>query len=201
MYFENFRNRRFAENIIIGNNGVFVSSNWNASNKIPCTPLTDYTLSNITLNTEGYWIFFDSNENMLSYEPLNVNKMAVATPSGCAVLAFYCRFSGDVMLNSGSTALPYEPYGYKIPIVLAGQTQNVYLTEPLRKALDGSDAVDVLRSDGTLTREVDSNGDALVTPTTETVTVPTLTPTKGANTLTIGTTLQPSEVSITGGIK
>ena len=24
MYFENFRNRRFAENIIIGNNGVFV---------------------------------------------------------------------------------------------------------------------------------------------------------------------------------
>ena len=41
----------------------------------------------------------------------------------------------------------------------------------------------------------------LATPTTETVTVPTLTPTKGSNTLSIGTTLQPSSVSITGGIK
>ena len=41
----------------------------------------------------------------------------------------------------------------------------------------------------------------LYTPTTETVTVPTLTPAKGSNTLSVGTTLQPSEVSITGGIK
>lgn len=31
------------------------------------------------------------------------------------------------MLNTGSTALPYEPYGYKIPISSAGQTTNVYL--------------------------------------------------------------------------
>ena len=90
---------------------------------------------------------------------------------------------------------------YAVPITLAGQTQTVYLSEPLRKALDGSDAVDVLKSDGTLTRAVDSNGDALVTPTTETVTVPTLTPTKGSNTLTVNTTLPPSEVSITGGIR
>ena len=105
------------------------------------------------------------------------------------------------MINTGSTVLPYEPYGYKIPITLAGQTQTVYLSEPLRKALDGSDAVDILRSDGTLTREVDSDGNALQTPTTETVTVPTLTPTEGNNVLSFGTTLQPSEVSITGHIK
>ena len=41
----------------------------------------------------------------------------------------------------------------------------------------------------------------LATEQTETVTVPTLTPQKGSNTLTVGTTLQPSEVSITGHIK
>lgn len=33
------------------------------------------------------------------------------------------------MLNLGSTILPYEPYGYKLPITNAGQTQNVYLGE------------------------------------------------------------------------
>lgn len=33
------------------------------------------------------------------------------------------------MLNYGSTALPYEPYGYKIPISSAGQTTPVYLGE------------------------------------------------------------------------
>ena len=33
------------------------------------------------------------------------------------------------MLNSGSTALPYEPYGYKIPISSAGQTTPIYFGE------------------------------------------------------------------------
>ena len=33
------------------------------------------------------------------------------------------------MLNAGSTALPYEPYGYKIPITCGGQTVPVYLGE------------------------------------------------------------------------
>lgn len=33
----------------------------------------------------------------------------------------------DIMLNSGSTALPYEPFGYKIPISCGGETTSVYL--------------------------------------------------------------------------
>ena len=37
----------------------------------------------------------------------------------------YCK----TMLNSGSTALPYEPYGYKIPISSANTTTPVYLGE------------------------------------------------------------------------
>lgn len=35
----------------------------------------------------------------------------------------------NIMLNLGSTALPYGPYGYKIPISSAGQTNNIYLGE------------------------------------------------------------------------
>ena len=33
------------------------------------------------------------------------------------------------MLNTGSTALPYQPFGYKIPISSGGTTTNVYLGE------------------------------------------------------------------------
>ena len=42
------------------------------------------------------------------------------------------RHNGDItdaMLNAGSTALPYEPYGYKIPISSANTTTPVYLGE------------------------------------------------------------------------
>ena len=35
----------------------------------------------------------------------------------------------NIMLNTGSTALPFEPYGYKIPILNNSQTTNVYLGE------------------------------------------------------------------------
>lgn len=41
------------------------------------------------------------------------------------------------MLNTGSAVLPYEPYGYKIPVTVSdgtnSQTANIYLDEPLRK--------------------------------------------------------------------
>ena len=57
-----------------------------------------------------------------------------------------------IMLNSGSTVLPYEPYGkYKVPITSNGATQNIILTEPLRKIGDYADSVD---SEGVVTRRI-----------------------------------------------
>lgn len=35
----------------------------------------------------------------------------------------------NIMLNTGSTALPYEPYGYKLPVISGGTTTPVYLGE------------------------------------------------------------------------
>lgn len=191
-----------------------------------------------------------------------------------------------IMLNVGSTALPYEPYGYKISLNLNGTTQNLYLTEPLRKINNYADSIS---SAGMVTRRImklvltgteswergvysghhsfqtiaqktqigtincvcnhyralfretnnviyfinpqssrfvifddrfTSSEDfksflaeryaagtpvtvwyVISAPTTEQVTAPTLTPATGNNTLAIGTTLQPSSVSITGHIK
>lgn len=104
------------------------------------------------------------------------------------------------LTNDGVLPSRFEPYGYKIPLTCAGQTNNVYLSAPLRKAIDGSDAVDTLDSAGTLTRNVDENGDALVTPTTETIDVPAIPTVKGENTLTVDTELPPSLIEISGGI-
>lgn len=33
------------------------------------------------------------------------------------------------MLNTGSTALPYEPYGYKLPLTVNGVEYPIYLGE------------------------------------------------------------------------
>lgn len=101
------------------------------------------------------------------------------TSSGGYVTIGYRKWgAGDpsaahTMLNSGSSALPYEKNGYKIPVTLAGVTQNAYIAEQL----GASDSI--------------SMSDTGIT----------LVPEKGSNTLSIGTTVQPASVSITGGIK
>ena len=78
-------------------------------------------------------------------------------------------FTGlTIMLNTGSTALPYEPKGYKIPIICGGQTTNIYIDNPL-----GAD--DILYS------------------TQTGIQIPTIV---GDNTLSVNTTVQPSEMQI-----
>ena len=79
----------------------------------------------------------------------------------------------NLMLNAGRLAAEYEPYGYALPISCGGVTQTVYLQEPLGAG------------------ESVSMEDTGIT----------ITPIEGENTLTVGTTLPPSEVSITGRIK
>lgn len=103
----------------------------------------------------------------------------------------------DAMLAEGSTVLPYEPYGYKVALSLNNTAYLMYITEPLRKSLDGSNLYDIIESNGTLTRRVDENGDALATPTTEQITVPTLPTTGAAESFDVQTTLKPSEVELT----
>lgn len=57
-----------------------------------------------------------------------------------------------IMLNSGSTAIPYEPYGYKIPISANGTALTpVYLTEQLMQINDYADSLD---SNGTVTYNI-----------------------------------------------
>ena len=65
-------------------------------------------------------------------------KFTITTANSTNYIAFHKMTSGAsdrpefvkaVMVNEGSTALPYEPFGYKIPISCGGQTTPVYLGE------------------------------------------------------------------------
>lgn len=71
------------------------------------------------------------NDGVWSERPI-----AVESIDGYVTVA-YRRFSAshpnlrdyNTMLNLGSTPLPYEPYGYKLPLASAGQDVDIYLGE------------------------------------------------------------------------
>jgi hypothetical protein len=77
----------------------------------------------------------------------------------------------DIQLTAGNIGYDYEPYGYKIPVVCGGTTTNIYLDEPLEES------------------ESISMSDTGVS-------IPTI---NGSNTLSIGTTVQPSNMYIKYG--
>ena len=294
------------------NDGLYFSGRCTQSNLF--TTYCDIAAGDYTLSANANRSPYDSNILLQIYKEGVINKQianadAVSGKQSFTVTgaiegaqlrirvqqgADYDGFILRPMLNTGSTALPYAPYGYKCPISCAGQTTPIYLPEPLRKIGDYADSVS---SDGTVTRRVkkyeftgeeniiadrsysrfrfrlidsfslgirktpiicshyqsiadgrpiadvpdnsiysDSDSQSgywyikttdysaaddfkaflatqyangtpvtvwyvLANPVTETVTAPTITTAKGANTLTVDTTLQPSGVSITGNIK
>ena len=165
-----------------------------------------YESTGSTVNNTIALCWFDSTKTIISRDTKNVTEieteysLTATAPNNAA----YCiiNFTGysdlaEFSFNVGTTPLPYEPFGYKIPISLNNVTYPIYISEPLRKSLDGSNLYDTIESNGTLTRRVDANGDALATPTTEQVTVPTLTTTGTPEQFNVLTTLAPSEVSLT----
>ena len=63
----------------------------------------------------------------------------------------YSVVFNNIMLNNGETAMNFEPYGYKIPILSNGNTYPVYLAEPIRKISTYADSVP---STGTASRVI-----------------------------------------------
>ena len=84
---------------------------------------------------------YDENDNFLGKAPAQSTALfrTFTTLAGTkrvriSVTSSFTEYTiTNPMLNLGSTALPYEPYGYKIPITPAGQTQNVYLGQTVRR--------------------------------------------------------------------
>jgi len=120
--------------------------------------------------------------------PLNVNriKIALKTVENAVITPSDVKW---LMLNEGSTALPYEPYGYKIPVVVNEQTTNIYLDEPLAKSGENADYI-----------EYKTQKRYNVDGTSEDVALPEITVFDDENEISIDTTVQPSKVYIQGKI-
>lgn len=117
-------------------------------------------------------------------------------PIGAKYLRFTIvkQYAHTIMLNSGSTPLPYEPYGYKVPVTVSNgtdtQTIPIYLPEQIRKV--GDEAEYISHSDQKMHR-IGAEDIDVVLPE-----LPTL---AGTNVMTVGTAVQPSDVYIKGRIK
>lgn len=129
------------------------STNARISEYIAVDENTQYSQSNFYIGTSRTpaMCFYDSEKNYLD-GIIILDNPAFTTPANTAFIRIsYTATNTDTMLNTGSTALPYEPFGYKIPITNGNTTYNVYLTEPLRKI---SDYGDTAASDGTVVRRI-----------------------------------------------
>ena len=178
------------------------SSSYQISYPITVEPETEYTwqFGGVNKHTAPTVGFYDSNDNLISAaQHINAaTHFTFTTPSNCDYVraSVYKNSKSEAMLSKTSTAIPFEPYGYKIPISSGNATTPVYISAPLRKSLDGT-VFDTLDSTGLVTYNVDEYGAPLVTPTTATVTVPTITSALGRTVISFGTSIQPSEFDMT----
>ena len=272
--------------------------------RIPCKSSTQYTISfNRSFDNANLYRIAVTNSDSVpisgeigtifcstfytGYEPIT-RTITTGSAAKYILLQINAGLINDMcdalMINTGSTALPYEPYGYKIPITCGGSTQNFYITSPLckmgdytdissftsnnitrkikRLVLTGDESFDIVESKYyrmTLPAEISDrnnffcshffvgsysdgislgqargggkpsynfffnydNGSGgttafknflttqysagtpvtvwyiLESPETESATIPTITTVSGANTLSIGTTLAPTNISVT----
>lgn len=93
------------------------NAGWKASDFIPITSNTSYTISGISY--AGYLAFhawYDINKNFISSVSNKINSQTMVSPSGAAYIRVCCKQSaGDLdtlQLEEGSTATDYVPYGY-----------------------------------------------------------------------------------------
>lgn len=117
----------------------------NVSSAVNCNIALDAETYSITvqgLNTAGvnldHIYLVDSNNTIIVQNIVNniSVQFTLTEATTIAKISFVAAASSvynnqvvSIMLNTGSTALPYQPYGYKIPISSANTTTPIYLGE------------------------------------------------------------------------
>lgn len=114
----------------MGTTGGNAGGTWRISEYIAIEPNSEYSLSGFTTGVNPSYCLYDVNKDFISgarYASESV--LAITTPSNARYLRFSRNINTDdaTMLNTGSTALLYEPYGYKLPLTSAGQDVDIYL--------------------------------------------------------------------------
>lgn len=196
--------------VVVRNHATFFTD---VSPFIEIEPGKTYSVCNRNSGSMWCHAFYNKSKQFISsfpgYGTGDTSQTATAPANAkylrCSILSInyspQYRYTKAMVTQTASIPDDYIPYGYKIPITCGGVTQNIYLDEPLRKQLNGDAADELNYATQTLTRRVDASCDPLQTPTTEPITLPQIQTISGQNTLMVNTTLQPSQVSITGHIK
>lgn len=124
---------------VSGNTATLNTASSGRTAIVKCEPNTTYTVKKHGVSNRFIIVECD-------IKPVNGTAMAIiqnnssiseysfTTSNTAQYVAIYCSTSSEqaeppLMLNTGSTALPYEPYGIKIPISSASTTTPVYLGE------------------------------------------------------------------------
>ena len=145
-------------------------------------------------------MWYDSNKQYISTTNTQDNPRGCELTAKSPANASFCVFNicthntvdalrpSDViycMINEGSTALPYEPYGYKLPLTSAGQNVDIYLGDD---TLSTEEYVD--SGTGKIYRMVDGT----LTPVDPPVPFPQIPTSAGSTTISwAGSGLAPSE--------
>lgn len=102
-------------NFIKSDGTLQAKGGWNTSDYVPCNGNT-FTLTVPVGGVTPAICLYDSNKNYITGLSYNGNNVITVQS---AIAASYIRFSMlaawrkvEIMLNEGSTALPYEPYGW-----------------------------------------------------------------------------------------
>ena len=125
----------YAETEILGDTIKVTSkiSGYGASFLIEASPNTAYTVSfEADKESSGSWGGIsdrDINGTVISNSAMYGKSVTFTTHDNCAFLNVCFRFPpadgtvtfSKIMLNMGSTPLPYEPYGYKLDILSSGE--------------------------------------------------------------------------------
>ena len=145
-----------------------MSVTWITTSKLPCKPNTDYSFKSSYIGRYFGFVWFDSNGEYISSSYVSdissnmyVNFSSLSPVDATYLIINIKSYSNtstgdsyaitpsdvtDLMLNEGSTPLPYEPYGYKVPVTVSDGTDtlttNLYLPEQIRKVGDEAEYID-----------------------------------------------------------
>ena len=143
--------------------------------------------------------FYDNNKGLIGntgsvIQNLDDVTFTIIAPNNAAYFRFSYDLSyGEIMFNSGSTAIPYEPCGYQVPVTVTNgtdtETTNIYLPAQIKIIGNETEYVDFRTQ-----KQYFADG------TFADVALPALPTFSDTNVLSVGTTVQPSKVYLQGKI-
>lgn len=191
------------DNYSINKDGsLFTASGDAVSDFIPVKPNTTYYC---TRSGSRRGKFFDRNKQAVQTSSFDFTLLSSGTSFTTSSTTYYVRFamSGSevdrtkIQLEEGSTATDFEEY--------SSTTENIYLSEPLRKIGEYSDYIDyetqkvyrnVVVDDDTGTLPIDQSYSGTVDNVGTLVTLPNILLNKGTNVVDVETSITPSNLWI-----